>query len=232
MDPLQVEVIEEFLKIVGCTREEKGNEDDKSVSQVHTFPRTNTDFESCRLRDILAGQLEAHLGEQVDQTVAREGLYFTDNVQTYSSAVVDETVAGLEASKTFRRVVDESRVAIQRAGGLLHIRSALGPSGTAATTANNSPTDGVGALTRRGDLSDSDAEGEGAHVKKVPRRDDSWTKIFDVLGPGFAMGRGFGSPRVDVEGALEQLRAGLANTESTASSVEALGLLAEVRVGK
>lgn len=232
MDPIQVEVVEEFLKIVGRTGEGKDNEDDKSASRVQTFPRTNTDFESCRLRDILTGQLEAHLGEQVDQTVAREDLYFTDNVQTYNSEVVEEVVAGLEASQTFRRVVDESRVAVQQAGGLLHIRSALGPSGTAAATANNPQTDGGGALIRRGGLSDSDAEGEGAHAKKVPRRDDSWANIFDVLGPGFAMGRGFGSPRVDVEGALEQLKAGLANAESAASSVEALGLLAEVRERK
>lgn len=237
MDPAQdgaVSHVSELLEIIRRAGGEDVCEDDVG-NLVESLPRTNPDFEACRLRSMLCDQLEARLGAAVDEALV------SDDLEVSSSGGVcpkdiDEVVARLVDSSRFVGVVENARATVvQQVAGVQKVAS--GATNTTAAAAGNSSTilnAATGNFLRRNLdalLSSSDAEGEGTrHVKKKAARRDDWVGIFDLSG-GFGAGGGGFSPRVDIEGALGQLEAGLESSVpgSATSAVEALGLLAEVK---
>lgn len=237
MDPVQGCAVSELLEIVRRTEGEHEHEDD-AANLVESLPRTNADFEGCRLRSTLCDQLEAHLGAAVDEALASDELEVSASGGARPSAI-DEVVARLTASPRFVGMVENARVTVQQAAGVQRIAAGATATTAAAPAAGNSSTPILNAATgnflrRTVDaLSSSDTEREGMqHVNKKPARRDDWVGIFD-LGGGFGAGSGGFSPRVDIEGALGQLEAGLESPGpgSATSAVEALGLLAEVTEG-
>lgn len=205
----------ELLDILRCAEddEKRGRNE---TNRIQSLPQTSADFESCGFRSMLFSRLEAKLGAKVDAALRSDELTL-NAVDGVGKNAVDRAVAELVGSPSFVGVVDNARAAVERAA----------PSN--ADDHNGSPTGAAGGsfLRRNLDaLSSSDTEREGMHVKKKAARRNDWVDIFDG---GLGGGLGF-SPRVDVEAALAQLETGLGNPGgSPASSVEALGLLAEVQ---
>lgn len=221
MDPMHEGVLAEFLEILRRAADEENDRGTKSRI-LQTLPLTNPEFEASALREALSAQLEARLGEVVDEAVASKDLEFAGDGCIEASAV-EEAVARLAASQTFDRLVDEARAALERAGGPLLAATASSSAAVVPTsTVDDTGRDERGFLRRNG-LSGSDTDAEGMHAKKVARRDD-WVDIF-----GAGVGGGGSGVRVDIEGALHQLEDGLGDPGSVTASVEALGILAEVR---
>ncbi len=215
MDRMQDGAMNEFLEIF--RRDEGEKEDQDAARRLESLPRTNAEFQSCALHATLRDQLEAQLGASVDEALGSDELELSC-VDGVRPEAIDKTVARLTASPSFVGVVDEARAALEAA---------------AAVDASNSTADlgAAGGFLRRNmdDFCDSDTEREGMHVKKKAVRRNDWVGIFNLSGGLGGFGGGF-SPRVDIEAALSQLDVGLESPgDCSASAVEALGLLAEVR---
>lgn len=235
MDPLPEDVLEEFQSILCDAQEEFSGEETNSL--VASLPKTNVDFQTCRLRNLLFQRLEARLGEAVDQELSStERLSFAD--KSYVSATaVDEVVARLASSEPFDHVVNDARPALQRAAasstsstfaaGAQTADSDAGPVSSAGpvVTASGSEQHQGGFLHRRSDVFDSDMETELTQARRKAARTDDWVGIFDLCGGG--IGGGF-SPRVDIEASLTQLEEGLNSSPSASGAVDALESLAEV----
>lgn len=219
MDPTKG-VVDGFLQLLRRDGSESSFEDD-AKARIQCLPRKNEDFQTCRLRDMLYGRLEANLAEAVEGAAASKELDFAYHHGSITLDNIEGVVQRLTASPAFGAVVDGARADLaQQADRQLN----LSINATDINSRGNAAITDEGFLARH-DLSSSDNEAEGMHAKrKVARRDD-WVGLFDACG-----GSGGFSPRVDVEAALGQLAAGLGGgAGSTAVSVEALGLLAEVR---
>lgn len=215
----------EFLEILRRDEGEKEGED--AASRVESLPRTNAEFQSCALHATLCAQLEAQLGALVDEELVSNELEL-NCVGGVRPEAIDKTVARLTASPSFVGVVDKAREAVEAAAG---VQTAASPGAGDDASNSNAALGAAGSFLRRNmdDFCDSDTEREGMHVKKKPARRDDWVGIFDLSGGLGGFGGGF-SPRVDIEAALGQLDAGLESPgDCSASTVEALGLLAEVR---
>lgn len=220
---MQTDVVTEILEAIHRAGEEDVGEDVES--RIQHLPRTNPDFEASKLYGIVSGQLQAQLGEAVNEAVDSQELQFAHG-DCVSSGAVDEVVARLVASPSFAGVVLGARACLQRTARLKNAACDL--PGAGATAAVRVLTKDERIHFHRNDMSSSDTEGEGMHAKKKALRMDDWVGTFSLSGGG--AGRGF-SPRIDVEAALGQLEAGLGSPAGSATSaIEALGLLAEVSV--
>lgn len=195
-------------------------------SRIKLLPRTNPDFEASKLYGIVSGQLQAQLGEAVNEAVYSKELQFAHG-DCVSPGAVDEVVARLVASPSFTGVVLGARACLQRAARLKNTACDVPAAGAAAAVGGTTTKDERIHLHRNMSSSD-DTDGEGMHAKKKALRRDDWVGTFSLGGGG--AGRGF-SPRIDVEAVLGQLEAGLGSPGGSATSAtEALGLLAEVSV--
>ena len=222
---MQTDVATEILETLHRAGEEDVGQDVES--RIKHLPRTNPDFEATKLYGIVSGQLQAHLGEAVNEAVDSKELQFAHG-DCVSPGAVDEVVARLAASPSFADVVQGARACLQRAGRLKNAACDVPPAAGAAAAVGGTTTKDERIHLHRNDMSSSDTEGEGMHAKKKALRMDDWVGTFCLSGGGG--GRGF-SPRIDVEAALGQLEAGLGSPGGSATSAtEALGLLAEVRV--
>lgn len=213
----------EFLEIL--RRADAEDEGGDAASRVLSLPRTNADFEACRLRDVLCGQLKARLGEEVDTAVASSKELRFRGGDCVGAGAIEQVVAQLTTSPSFCSLVDDARTALQQQAARC---GATTTTTTAAAAPGDNSTQEESGFLRRSVLSSSDLERDGIHVKKnKAARTDDWVGVFDLCGNGGQAAGGF-SPRVDVEAALGQLEAGLGSSGSASSSVDALGLLAEV----
>lgn len=221
---MQTDVVTEILEAIRRAGEEDVGEDVES--RIQHLPRTNPDFEASKLYGIVSGQLQAQLGEAVNEAVDSQELHFAHG-DCVSSDAVDEVVARLVASSSFAGVVLGARACLQSTARLKNAACDV-PAGGATAVTGGSTTKDERIHFHRNDMSSSDTEGEGMHAKKKALRMDDWMGTFSLSGGG--AGRGF-SPRIDVEAALGQLEAGLGSPAGSATSaIEAMGLLAEVSV--
>lgn len=215
MDQVQDDAVTDLLKIIG-----------KAEHEVQSLPQTSADFETCSLRSTLCGQLDAQLGAAVDEALGSQELRLNPADAVCPDAI-NKVVARLAASPPFVGVVNKAREAIEQAAEA-QLAAAATPVAN-ATGDSVAATGAAGVVLRRNvdALSSSDTEREDMRVKKKAARRDDWVGIFDLSG-GLGGGGGI-SPRVDIEAALGQLETGLGGSgSSTTSSVEALGLLAQV----
>lgn len=168
-------------------------------SLVQAIPSSNAQFQTCELRQLLHRRLEADFGCIVNETVLSGDLEDPNDGCVRPDALED-TVASIVASPAFKTVVDTARCSLARSTELLSVSASAGDDERH-----------VGNWSTRSDPED-------AHAKKRPTRRHDWGGLFDLCGGGF-------SSRVDIEGALAQLTAGL---HGTSGSVEALDTLASV----
>lgn len=222
---MQTDMVTEILETLHRAGEEDVGQDVER--RIQHLPRTNADFEATKLYGVVSGQLQAHLGEAVNEAVDSKELRFAHG-DCVSPGAVDEVVARLAASPSFAVVVQGARACLQRAARLKNATCDVPPGAGAAAAAGGTTTKDERIYFHRNDMSSSDTEGEGMHAKKKALRMDDWAGTFCLSGGGG--GRGF-SPRIDVEAALGQLEAGLGSPGGSATSaIEALELLAEVSV--
>lgn len=233
---MQEDVLAEFLAILRrrTAASPDNPEQDRVESKyqiINSLLRDDESFQTCQLRQLLSGRLEADLGQAVDQAVA-SGSLEDEHEGCCRADAVAETLVQLVTSPTFCDVVGSSRSSLERTSGLLAISDSAGN----VTSYGRLPGRGFGHNDEGASaspLAGGDVvAGEGRELyhtakkkKKAPQRED-WGNFFDELCAG-ADG-GF-SPRVDIEAALGQLEVALGNGEHAgAGAVKALDLLTGV----
>lgn len=194
---MQEDVLREFFGILDRTNAEATN--GNLESSIKSLPRSNEEFQKCQLKAILYRKLgdtaNCNLRHAVNQVVASGVLEDREKGRVRPEAVQD-AVARLVASFTFNGVVSSAQEGIAQAAEVLSVAG--------KDRAANGADVRCGKLRGSFSLHADDGETIQCSSAKKTRGDDWDGGAFDLWGTGGSV-----SPRVDIEGALAQLEAGL-----------------------
>lgn len=189
------DVLAEFLEILPHVQSAEDVE-----GAIESLPRTNHEFHTSKLHQLLHRRVVADFQLHVNQAVLSGDIEDEAHGGVQSRAV-ENTLARLVASPAFDNLVDNVQAGLRRTTGLL---AASGNMGYDSCPDPNSRL--------RDDTQDE-------HAKKRATRRDDWSGLFDICGGGF-------SPPVDIEAALARLETGLNGADGL---VKALNDLSAVR---